>query len=61
MAKATKKKSSPVNKLGVVNSLVNNINKRKEKGISRKKKDSTITGKAYQKMQEGWPKTGHKK
>ncbi|MCH5685938.1 hypothetical protein LWM68_17815 [Niabella sp. W65] len=42
------------NKLGVKNSLVNNINARKEKGVSRSKADSTISKKAYEDMQTQW-------
>lgn len=41
------------NKLGVKNSLVNNINARREKGVSRPKSKSTITKKAYEAMQQG--------
>ena len=37
-------------------SLVENINKRKAKGISRSKKKSTISPKAYAQMKAGWPK-----
>jgi len=44
------------NKLGVKNSLVNNINARREKGVSRSKKDSTISDKSYSKMQDNWGK-----
>ena len=33
-----------------------NINARKKKGISRSKKDSTITAKAYTNMKAGFPK-----
>lgn len=44
------------NKLGVKNSLVNNINARREKGIVRSKKDSTISDKSYSKMQDNWGK-----
>ena len=33
-----------------------NINARKKKGISRSKKDSTITKKAYANMKKGFPK-----
>tara|TARA_R110000796_G_scaffold231128_1_gene348966 strand:- start:150 stop:332 length:183 start_codon:yes stop_codon:yes gene_type:complete len=33
-----------------------NINKRKKKGISRSKKDSTISAKAYKNMKAGFPK-----
>lgn len=38
------------------NSLVANINKRKKKGISRSKKNSTISPKAYKAMKKGWKK-----
>jgi hypothetical protein len=38
------------------NSLVANINKRKKKGISRSKKNSTISAKAYKAMKKGWKK-----
>ncbi len=38
------------------NSLVNNINKRKKAGKSRRKSQSTISKDAYQDMQAGWPK-----
>ncbi|WP_254513181.1 hypothetical protein [Anatilimnocola floriformis] len=38
------------------NSLVNNINKRKQAGKSRSKKKSTISQEAYSDMQKGWPK-----
>jgi hypothetical protein len=48
--KGTKKK----NKLGVKNSLVNNINARKKKGVSRSKKKSTVARKQYKKMQDNW-------
>lgn len=48
------KKGSGVNKLGVENSLVNNINARKKKKIARPKKKSTITKKQYEAMQKGW-------
>ena len=36
------------------NSLVGNINRRKKKGISRSKKNSTISPKAYRAMKRGW-------
>lgn len=42
------------NKLGVKNSLVNNINARKKKKVSRPKKKSTISQKNYNKMQNDW-------
>ena len=37
-------------------SLVENINKRKEKGISRNKKNSTVSPQAYKQMTIGWKK-----
>lgn len=43
------------------NSLVANINRRKKRGVSRPKSSSTISPKAYEAMQEGWPKRGAKK
>ena len=54
--KAARKNSSSTkkNKLGVKNSLVNNINARKEKGISRKKKNSTISKDSYKEMEDNW-------
>ena len=51
---AAKKASTSKNKLGVKNSLVNNINARKKKGISRPAKKSTIDKKNYDDMEEGW-------
>ena len=55
--KAAKKNTKTgKNKPGVKNSLVNNINARKKKGISRSKKQSTIDGKAYDKMEKKWSK-----
>jgi len=36
--------------------LYANINKRKRKGISRSKKNSTISPKAYANMKAGFPK-----
>lgn len=49
-----KKATSKKNKLGVKNSLVNNINARKKKGISRSKKKKTVNKKSYKKMQHNW-------
>jgi hypothetical protein len=49
-------KSTAKNKLGVKNSLVNNINARKEKGVSRPKSKSTISKKAYKNMENNWDK-----
>ncbi|MBG9375607.1 hypothetical protein I5907_05140 [Panacibacter sp. DH6] len=55
MAKAVKKKGTKKkNKLGVKNSLVNNINARKKKGVSRSRKKSTVSKKSYKKMQDNW-------
>ena len=39
------------------NSLVANINRRKRLGISRSKKKSTISDKAYADMKKNWKKT----
>lgn len=55
--KSAKKSSSKKNKLGVKNSLVNNINARKEKGVSRSKEKTTISKKAYKNMEENWGDT----
>tara|TARA_B100000073_G_scaffold347617_1_gene362559 strand:+ start:1988 stop:2116 length:129 start_codon:yes stop_codon:yes gene_type:complete len=35
-------------------SLVENINRRKKAGISRSKKNTTISKKAYSNMKSGW-------
>ena len=43
------------------NSLVGNINRRKKAGMSRSKKDSTISPEAYDQMQKGWPKSKKRK
>jgi len=37
-------------------SLYENINRRKKLGISRSKKKSTVSPKAYRNMQKGFPK-----
>ena len=52
--KEAKKSPAEKNKLGVKNSLVNNINTRKKKGISRPKSKKTVDKKSYNKMEEGW-------
>lgn len=39
------------NKLGVKNSLINNINAKKAKGTSHSKKESTISKEAYSKLE----------
>lgn len=56
--KKASKKPAPKkkNKLGVKNSLVNNINARKKKGVSRNKSKSTISKKSYKKMEGNWGK-----
>ena len=55
MATAKKKTSATKkNKLGVKNSLVNNINARKKKGISKSKKKHTVSKSAYEKMKDNW-------
>ena len=52
-----KQNTGKTNKLGVKNSLVNNINARKKKGSSRPKNKSTVSGKSYQEMENNW---GHR-
>lgn len=47
LKKKARKGSRKKNKLGVKNSLVNNINARKRKGKSRSKKKSTVSKKSY--------------
>ena len=42
-------------------SLYANINRRKQKGISRPRSKSTITNKAYANMKAGFPKNKKKK
>ena len=55
--KATSKKGTlKKNKPGVKNSLVNNINAKKKKGTSKTKRKSTVSKKAYQKMEDNWGK-----
>jgi hypothetical protein len=44
------------NKLGVENSLVNNINAKKKAGTSKPKSKSTVEPKEYDKMKKGWKK-----
>ena len=53
--KSSSKKAGK-NKLGVKNSLVNNINAKKKKGTSKPKKKSTVSKKAYQDMESNWGK-----
>lgn len=56
MATKKKKGTRKKNKLGVKNSLVNNINAKKKKGTSKPKKKSTISKKSYSDMQKNWGK-----
>lgn len=44
-------KKTNTNKLGVKNSLVNNINAKKEKKTAESKSDSTVSTKSYEDMQ----------
>jgi hypothetical protein len=53
---APKKGSKKKNKLGVKNSLVNNINMHKKRGDSKPKERSTVEKKQYKKMQSNWGK-----
>ncbi len=55
MAKA-KSSATKKNKLGVKNSLVNNINAKKKKGTSKSKKKSTVSKKSYKDMENNWGK-----
>lgn len=52
--KVAKKAGAKKNKLGVENSLVNNINAKKKKGTSRPKKKSTVSKESYDKMEHQW-------
>ena len=58
--KRARKSNTKKNKLGVKNSLVNNINARKRKDISRSKKKSAVTKKSYKKMKANWGKKKEK-
>lgn len=55
-AAAKRTKASKKNKLGVKNSLVNNINAKKKKGTSKSKKKSTVSDEAYKDMENNWGK-----
>jgi hypothetical protein len=52
--KGASKGGEKKNRLGVKNSLVNNINARKK--TSHPKKKSTVSEKSYSNMQKGWKK-----
>ncbi|WP_207514317.1 hypothetical protein [Longitalea luteola] len=54
--KGAKKSAAKKNRLGVKNSLVNNINARKKKGTSRPKSKSNVSKKSYNAMQDNWGK-----
>lgn len=56
LKKKARKGSTKKNKLGVKNSLVNNINARRRKGKSHSKKNSKISKKSYKNMKTGWGK-----
>jgi hypothetical protein len=43
-----------LNKLGVKNSLVNNINAKKKDKTSKSKSKSTVSKEEYAKMKKGW-------
>ena len=49
-----------IKKQEIIMSLYENINRRKRLGISRSKKKSSITNKAYANMQAGFPKKKRK-
>ncbi len=53
---SSKKAAGKKNKLGVKNSLVNNINAHKKKGDSKTKKSSGVDKKSYSKMEHHWGK-----
>ena len=53
---SSKKGTKRKNKLGVKNSLVNNINAHKKKGDSKPKKGSTVSKDSYDKMENNWGK-----
>ena len=48
-------------RIGDAMSLVEAINRRRKKGISRSKNKSTVSAKAYADMKAGWPKKKPKK
>lgn len=52
--KSASKRGTKKNKLGVKNSLVNNINARKKSGASRPKKKSTVDKESYDQMEDNW-------
>ena len=54
--KTAKKTAGKKNKLGVKNSLVNNINAHKKKGNSKPTSKSKVSKKSYDKMEDNWGK-----
>lgn len=56
MSTTKRKGKGKRNKLGVKNSLVNNINARKKKENSRSKSKKTVSKKSYSAMQKNWGK-----
>ena len=54
MAKAARESGTKKNKLGVENSLVNNINAKKKSGTSRPKGKSSVSKENYSYMQHDW-------
>ncbi|ACT92755.1 hypothetical protein [Dyadobacter fermentans] len=57
MSTTKKKRNTKRNKLGVKNSLVNNINARKKKGTSRSKSKKTVSKKSYSAMKKKWKRS----
>jgi hypothetical protein len=43
-----------LNKLGVKNSLVNNINAKKKAGTSKPKSKSSVSKESYSQLKKGW-------
>ena len=60
MSTTRKKGTAKRNRLGVKNSLVNNINARKKKGASRSKSKKTVSKKSYAAMKKNWGKKRRK-
>jgi hypothetical protein len=51
-----KKSTTKKNKLGVENSLVNNINAKKKSHTSKPKEDKTVSKESYDEMENDWKK-----
>ena len=54
--KEAKKSSAKTNKLGVKNSLVNNINAKKKEGTSKPKSKTSVSKENYKDMENDWDK-----